>query len=360
MNKYNLNITRDYCPDWTIGMALRELVANAIDTKQPWLLNLDQEAKTLTIASKGAIPLSALRLGHSVKDSSAIGRFGEGLKVAASVLTRNDIALNIYQPETHWQFEFGQGELGENLQVVTRVSGRTGDSVETVCYFPDLDMLNDAYTELQGLLIDSDDAEEYLLFSCDAFQMFRQKAYSQAALYVNGLLIKHSHELEFSYNFQPEFININRDRTHLDIYEVSKVIVRQLENNFIHLSETFLDILYLSLEKDVDRDFWALTDSSEYPRLHAEIVKRVDKASEGKPLADPTRRQVVGGYVLSSSLSSAYRGGYFGKLNIERFEKKKQPDWHKDLEACIEANKSKLRRDVRQQLEAILKKHEAK
>lgn len=361
MKLYDLNLDRDYCPDWTPAMALRELVANAIDTGQPWAISIDQETRSICITSEGSIPLQAIRIGHSVKDSNAIGRFGEGLKVAALVLLRNNISLMIEQRSSRWHFMFRSAdELGISLHMGNEVTDPHGDeTVATWINFEDEDFMNDCYMELQGYLINEDEVENNLLFSSDTVRMFTPDS-GQGAIYVGGLLIKHCHDLKYAYDFQPSAIELNRDRSHVDMWAVSTKLTESVERNILNVDSSFLDLIYLLLEADQYKDFWALTESSWYPQLQTAIMLRVHEKADGKILSDAARQGGADTYVLSSSLSAAYRGGHWGTSNITRFEKKKQPEWYTDIVSFIEANKSKIRRDVRQQLEAILKKHETK
>lgn len=80
----------DYCPDWTLADARRELMQNALDAG---LLS----HTPYSLVSKGQIPEKAFLLGYSSKrnDSSSLGQFGEGLKLALLVYEREGQPLRI-------------------------------------------------------------------------------------------------------------------------------------------------------------------------------------------------------------------------------------------------------------------------
>jgi hypothetical protein len=93
--RYPYLISEKYCDHWTVQMALRELIANAIDATSytdisiTWQEQPDSEMGLGCIANSSAIITKRhLLLGESDKKQEDIGQFGEGLKLAALVLAR--------------------------------------------------------------------------------------------------------------------------------------------------------------------------------------------------------------------------------------------------------------------------------
>lgn len=106
-----------YCEHWTIQMALRELIANAIDATDytdisiTWTESTGNEKGTGCIAnSKAILSKRHLLLGESDKKQEQIGQFGEGLKLAALVLARNDRAIWVESGPYKYTFTIGENE----------------------------------------------------------------------------------------------------------------------------------------------------------------------------------------------------------------------------------------------------------
>ncbi|MFI1996749.1 hypothetical protein [Actinoplanes sp. NPDC020271] len=82
-------ISPDYVKSWTPVRALCELIANALDEDKA--ASVAWTDGVLTISDNGpGIAEEGLVLGHSTKDHSQIGQFGEGKKLACLVLARSD------------------------------------------------------------------------------------------------------------------------------------------------------------------------------------------------------------------------------------------------------------------------------
>ena len=94
----NYFISKDYVPDWTINEAIREIMQNFLDygeytTKIDILSTLTTRVE-LTNSWKPE-NLNFLIIGSSSKDANDRGKYGEGLKLAALVLLRNDFRLTV-------------------------------------------------------------------------------------------------------------------------------------------------------------------------------------------------------------------------------------------------------------------------
>ena len=373
-----LSLHKDYCPDWTPVTSIRELIANAIDTREEWTLERNPDEGQLIIHSKGRIPLSALLMGGSQKDADSIGRFGEGLKVAALALLRSECMFIIEQHvngvafET-WTFSMEHSELfSQPVLTVQRCINDAmhpddiPDSVHCYINCPSATVYEHIFYGLETLLMNEDEHEEQTVFECNLFTMSKQ---AKPSIYVSGLHIKDFHNFHFAYNFRPDAIVLNRDRNHLDPSIVSYTICNQLENALSQplsrwrVSSALLDMIYNLLEADGDSmsgDFDQLKwDASSYPGLMEAMARRAQEKAGGKAFSD-SKTANSDGYILSSALSSVIRGGYSGRANGRLFEKPKQEAWWTELSTLVEASHSKIRRDVRKPFEDFLAKHEKK
>ncbi len=81
-------ISEKYCSKWTIVEAIREIIANAMDTKMPYVIEWSDGFGCVRDQGLG-FPKECLILGEGEdKDGTQIGQFREGLKIAGLVFAR--------------------------------------------------------------------------------------------------------------------------------------------------------------------------------------------------------------------------------------------------------------------------------
>ena len=105
--KYELSITPGYCSGWTVVQAVRELLQNAIDSNAPF--EVEFNGNSISIISRGVtLPVNTLLLGSTDKfnDTSKIGNFGEGYKIALLILTRKNKKPIVYNGKRTWTTRF--------------------------------------------------------------------------------------------------------------------------------------------------------------------------------------------------------------------------------------------------------------
>ena len=96
MRKYELSISADYVPEWGTTEAIREFFQNSIDeeTRDPgnkMFFDYDEKEEVIRIGNKHSdLDIKTLLFGVTTKnkDSSMIGNYGEGYKIATVVLLR--------------------------------------------------------------------------------------------------------------------------------------------------------------------------------------------------------------------------------------------------------------------------------
>jgi len=108
MSQHRLTIESQYCKNWKVTDAIRELIQNALDTKTE--VTIDRYDSTrFTIADQGrGIDLSDFLVGRSSKsdDPNVIGQFGEGLSVGTLVLARNGRKITIRSKDKIYEITF--------------------------------------------------------------------------------------------------------------------------------------------------------------------------------------------------------------------------------------------------------------
>lgn len=350
MKTIDLSLSPSYCSNWTAAMALREFIANAMDSGDPaW--SMTQANQTIVITNKGTLPLSSLLMGSSAKPSNdAIGQFGEGFKVAIAVLLSKGATIRIQNNATNWDFTVAHSETfdAEVLQVQMYDLPHPSDSVSVIIYCPP-----ELYQELYY-------ASQTLLPQLEVMAELGDVAILETkGIYVSGLQICVPNFF-FGYNFHPRAIELNRDRTHFDTDQASRIICHCIEDNASHmqLQELALPIFNI-LEEGAFDDFRYLTwYPDDFPRIRGALMEIIAAKSDGKTLTDHRTAQLGrSGYHLSYGLSAIARGGAYGSQNKHLFAEVKQEEWLKELEALLAKHRNSLRRDTRVDFEAYLTKH---
>lgn len=221
MRKYELTISKDYVPKWTVVDAVRELFQNALDQQttvegNEMFFDYDPEDKTLHIGNKSSVlNVSTLLLGSSTKrnDPDTIGQFGEGYKIATLVLTRLDKKVIFYN--------YGAKEVWLPRFVKSR---RYGTDILT--FFVDKKYIWQKVPDNNlTIVVDNITPEEYQEIvdsnlHCQDVGRTLDNEYGRILLegdyrgqvFVNGLFVCNHMKYEYGYDFKPQHMNIDRDR----------------------------------------------------------------------------------------------------------------------------------------------------
>ncbi len=93
-------IVTSYVKDWDSLTAARELISNNLDGKNGTIEFVDG---VLVLTNKNfKLDKKTLLLGHSEKGGKAIGQYGEGMKLAALVLCRDNIEFSFQNADEMW------------------------------------------------------------------------------------------------------------------------------------------------------------------------------------------------------------------------------------------------------------------
>jgi hypothetical protein len=204
---YDLSITRDYVSSWGIAAAVRELLQNAIDN--PYGVEIDCSSTSLSLTNpRGELSKQSLLLGISTKqnDSSTIGQFGEGYKLALLVLLRNNVDVRILNNGVLWVPVFKhcpkfESEILAIAETPDPDSEGCGISVQ-IGHIPRqvMQKIKDNTLILQDSLGP--------LIETSKGRILREHP---GRLYVNGLFVCKT-DLHFGYDIKPEFLKLDRDR----------------------------------------------------------------------------------------------------------------------------------------------------
>ena len=216
-----LSMTTNYVKSWTIKEAIREILQNCIDQEilnPANKMNINHSGDILTISNElSNLDRSSLLLGASTKsdDSRTVGKFGEGYKLALLVLCRLGYNVEI--------LNYGKKEKWTPLLRKSRQYGCEVLSIKIEKYIfssvPDanLTFVINGITEEDYRDIISRTLQLQIVADSDKlisrFGEVLLSADHAGSLFVNGLFICKIDKLKYGYNFSPEHINLDRDRS---------------------------------------------------------------------------------------------------------------------------------------------------
>lgn len=224
MRKYELSLSKDYVPDWTVVDAIRELFQNALDQEETvkdnkMFFQYDGENLLVIGNKKSVLEIRTLLLGSSTKrnDINTIGQFGEGYKIATLVLCRlgKKVTFFNYGNREVWQPRFVKSKrYGDdvltffidkqypwrkvpNLNLTITIEGITPDEYELI-------KQSNLHLDVPSEKIETDTGDILLE------DRFKQK------VFVNGLYVCTYDKYTYGYNFKPQYLKLDRDRKLVD------------------------------------------------------------------------------------------------------------------------------------------------
>ena len=96
------SISPEYVKNWTLEMAIRELLQNLLDTENEFGCPISVRRKEIFAVLRDNGPgleLKHLALGISEKGETSIGQFGEGLKLALLVFARENRYIEVFSKD---------------------------------------------------------------------------------------------------------------------------------------------------------------------------------------------------------------------------------------------------------------------
>lgn len=212
-NTITLGVTANYCKDWTIEDAIREIIANALDASKKLDISWNGGIATVRDYGKG-FKATGLLIGESTKTASDIGQFGEGLKVGAMVLLRNGQRIVAESLGKRYVFTMESSIVGTPVLTIA-ISASTpfgkGTRVTFTCSEAELDSAKQRFLKLSPR------------------PMFEKDILDHAgAIYVQGLLTDTVDSI-LGYNLHSKEC-MNRDRTTTNRDTVEREIGKLLKH----------------------------------------------------------------------------------------------------------------------------------
>ena len=223
MGKYELSLATDYVSKWTFDEAVREIFQNAIDAGN-YAWNYNPQTQILSISNDGAqLEPQTLLLGCTSKsgDDNTIGQFGEGYKLALLVLTRSGKCVKIYNGKSR---EVWLAKLVNSRRYKTRVLTIFTEKLsiwekpEDKVTFEIEGILEEEFetTKSHNLHVEPPIGE---VLTTSRGRILKDASY-KGRIYVNGLYVCNDDTLSYGYDFKPQYVQLDRDRTTVRTFDV--------------------------------------------------------------------------------------------------------------------------------------------
>lgn len=217
-------------------MAIRELIQNGVDqeTLEPDnLFNIFYDNETLRFENlKSKLKINTLLLGRSSKthDENTVGQFGEGYKISALVLNRlgKTFTVHNYGKNEIWTTRFINSRKWHDrilaFDVNESVSSRNGLVIEVG------NVTQEEYDSIQGIWLGF--REDYKKINTSKGEILLDES-EKNNIYVNGLYISCSADLQYGYNFKPKYLRLERDRKSCDSFDAKMLASGMLNEAFL-------------------------------------------------------------------------------------------------------------------------------
>jgi hypothetical protein len=215
----SFGIGRDYVSDWGIPEAIREIYQNFKDYGEFDVDSYDSPYGNIVRLSNTYVPedLSIFKIGKSIKSEGSIGKYGEGLKLALLIMLRENRKCKVRSGNYLIEPIFINDDLlGEVLALQFRVLDNTK------CFSVEFECTKDEWSQFDDTLIEDLDVlhEIYCGSLVDK---------EPGSVYVGGIFVSKLDGLNYAYNFDPEFVELERDRTIPRQFDVEYYASRILE-----------------------------------------------------------------------------------------------------------------------------------
>lgn len=255
-----LSIGINYVKEWGFWEAAREILQNAIDTKDFKIITSPYDKLMKIQSNGGLLSLSSLMLGETTKadDEMAIGKYGEGYKLAMLVLCRQGYDLRIANGNDVWKVAIGpHSQLGSDCLQIEVIKDYFEDEdregrVEFVINGMktiDFDTIEDNYFNPEDYEIVAEHEGSYCFDSFDGMDENDVKKVFVGGLFVCDLNLDDNYR--YNYNFAPNVLELDRDRNAVDSFYLQ-----------YYATKLLVDSGNMSLLMDIANDGFA--DVSDY------------------------------------------------------------------------------------------------
>ena len=268
--KIVLTLSSEYLGHWTVYDALRELYQNVFDRQEEdenasWFSEntKNSEGVSLLLGNKATLlDRKTLILGVTSKkdDKNAIGKFGEGYKLAILVLLRNSIKVSLVTGHEQWTFGLEHvPQFGMKMLVVTikqlPISKQSHDLIFKIVNIP-VKAWN-SYSQFNLRL-----QPKIKLIVTDTCDVLLDKR-NRGKIFVGGLYIcKYVGSSIYGYDFHPDVFPLGRDRNIIEGFSANWEAARALTQATVENVKVLNNVVDNISKSDDTRFMSSFTNSS--------------------------------------------------------------------------------------------------
>jgi len=217
--KIEYGFGKEYLSNWTLIEALREVFQNYIDYGEyeinTYPTEYPSELVHISISNDyNPEKLEFLRIGNSYKgdNNDAIGKHGEGLKMAFLIFLREQLNFKIWTSNYVLSADWSQDDLiGETLRIEYCPNVSTVyDSKWKDKFVTEFDCPKDIYDEFVNTIITPKDVIYHNSVYGDVLHIATK---GKGNIYSGNLFVCHIEGIESSYNIKSSQLPLDRDRS---------------------------------------------------------------------------------------------------------------------------------------------------
>lgn len=223
-NIYTTMMTPDYIPDWGVEDGIREFVANALDSDYPFTYDVGDDYIVLTSVGV-TLPATVLTLGTSgnrLKDS-AVGKHGEGILTGIIPILRDGGEVVFSNGDKTWTPSFQHSEQFDREILVIEETLRSRNSGNFSVEIRNVDSRVIEEVVSRCLYLQEDLGTVY---EGERGRVLMDKV---GKLYVGGLYVCDITGYNYSFDFAPAHLPLNRDRRSVDSWNLAGNVTKLLE-----------------------------------------------------------------------------------------------------------------------------------
>ena len=216
-----LTIESNYCENWTVADAIREIIQNGLDTGTELFFTTEGNLHEVHDGGLG-MRLSDFIIGRSSKRGNAdvIGQFGEGLKIGCLVLARESRQVRIISLGKQYDFSIQYDNTWQEklltIDITDRKTASRGTTVALECSEEEIEKARKLFIQLNPQPV----LERLPSIKTEILET------NPGVIWVNGLAVTKIDAL-YGYNFHRKEL-VNRDRAAIGHSQIKNCVAEAM------------------------------------------------------------------------------------------------------------------------------------